>query len=53
MNTKNLNELKYKALAANINRQELNSTASRLKEVFSRDEVEKTIKAWKNKQSRL
>ena len=33
-------ELKYKALAANINRQELNSTASRLKEVFSRDEVE-------------
>ena len=34
------NELKYKALAANINRQELNSTASRLKEVFSRDEVE-------------
>ncbi len=34
------NELKYKSLAANINRQELNSTASRLKEVFSRDEVE-------------
>lgn len=34
------NELKYKNLAANINRQELNSTASRLKEVFSRDEVE-------------
>ena len=34
------NELKYKTLATNINRQELNSTASRLKEVFSRDEVE-------------
>ncbi len=34
------NELKYKSLAANINRQEINSTASRLKEVFSRDEVE-------------
>ena len=34
------NEYKYKSLAANINRQELNSTASRLKEVYSRDEVE-------------
>lgn len=36
----NENEVKYRTLAANINRQELNSTASRLKEVFSRDEVE-------------
>ena len=34
------NEYQYKSLAANINRQELNSTASRLKEVYSRDEVE-------------
>ncbi len=34
------NEFKYTTLASNINRQEINSTASRLKEVFSRDEVE-------------
>ena len=36
----NDNEYQYKSLAANINRQELNSTAARLKEVYSRDEVE-------------
>lgn len=34
------NETKYKHLVENINKQELSSTASRLKEVFSRDDVE-------------